>query len=559
MLSYYLIIKKSYSTKSKLSKNFYFSYNVVNLSTICYLLKLLAQLDPLLKDIIRKMYKDTMRKVINRSGAIKYILAIAPLLLTLGLLSYQILIVGGAPHIPLILGVAIASLFGIIQGNEWQDIQKGISVSITRSIPVICIFMAVGMTIGSWILSGTVPLFTKTGLSILEPSTFLPMTCIVCAIISVATGTSWGTIGTLGLALLGIGESMGIPAYLCAGAIVSGAWFGDKMSPLSDTTNFAAGIVGTNLYAHIRNMLPTTIPSILVALIIYFLIGKEYTSDIAESGGVELLSDTLDQTFIFNGWLLAPPLVILITIIRKIAPLPGIFMGVVTAGIVAIAVQGATLADVLNVLMLGYDSQTGVTQIDQLLSKGGIMSMMWVISLVMIALAFGGVLEQTGALSTILDPLIKKLNSRSKLVLATLLATFGFNLTSNAFVAYTIPGRMFTPVFRGMKLSSANVSRLLEDGATMTAPLIPWNSGAVFVSGTLGIPTLSYAPFAFANWIAPLIDIFWGMTGWFMPTASDEELTSWEEADEQIIVNGVSVSATEFINSGAAKPSGSDY
>lgn len=197
------------------------------------------------------------------------IFAVIPIILTVALLSYQVLIVKGSPHIPLIFGIAITACIGMVNGFLWRDIQDGISKAVATAIPVIFIFMAVGMTISTWILCGTVPLLTKFGLIILNPTIFLPVSCLVCALISVVTGTSWGTLGTIGLALLSIGESLGVPSHVSAGAIVSGAWFGDKMSPLSDTTNFASAIVGADLYAHIRNMLPTTVPAMLIAFVIY--------------------------------------------------------------------------------------------------------------------------------------------------------------------------------------------------------------------------------------------------------------------------------------------------
>ena len=474
------------------------------------------------------------------------IFAVTPIILTVALLSYQVLIVKGSPHIPLIFGIALTAFIGMLNGFSWLDIQDGISKAVATAIPVIFIFMAVGMTISTWILCGTVPLLTKFGLIILNPTIFLPVSCLVCALISVVTGTSWGTLGTIGLALLSIGESLGIPSHVSAGAIVSGAWFGDKMSPLSDTTNFASAIVGADLYAHIRNMLPTTLPAMLIAFVIYSVLGAEYGAEIMDTGGTRALEQALDQNFVLNGWVLLPPLVVLITIVRKVPALPGIFLGVITAGCIAIVVQDASPAEVFTVMMNGYESTTGDLQIDQLLSKGGIMAMMWVISLVIIAIAFGGTLETTGCLGTIVTFLLQRLRGSAKLVFGTLLVTFGFNLTSNAFVAYTVPGRMFAPAFRGLGLSSVNVSRLLEDGATMTAPLIPWNSGAIFVTATLGIPALAYAPFAFANWIAPLLDILWGATGRFMPRASEEEIQRWIARDEMIILDNRAIRASDL-------------
>lgn len=472
--------------------------------------------------------------------------ALLPIGATLGILTYHIFVNQGGPHVPLILGIFITTIFGLVHGYHWSDMQDGMVENIAISVPVLGIFFAVGMTISTWILCGTVPFLTGLGLTIMAPSAFLPLTCIVCSVVSVFTGTSWGTVGTLGLALLGIGEGMGVPAHLTAGAIVSGAWFGDKMSPLSDTTNFAAAIAGADLYAHIRNMLPSTIPSMLIALLLYSIIGLNFGSEILQDNNLELLASLIDATFTLNILVLIPPAVILLTIMRKIPALPGIFLGVIAAGLVAIFVQGSSPGEVMKTMMSGYTSNTGNEQLDTLLSKGGVMSMMWVVSLIMIAMAFGGVLEKTQCLSVIIRALLRRLSTRFSLITAALFSSFGFNLCSNAFIAYTVPGRMYAPAFRGMGLSTTNLSRVLEDGATMSAPLIPWNSGAVYVSGTLGIPTVVYAPFAFSNWIAPLFDLLWAWTGYFIPEATDGEMQMWADRNEEIVRAGQKLSAAEL-------------
>lgn len=474
------------------------------------------------------------------------LVASIPIVLTMSILMYHIFVDGGGPHIPLMLGIFITTLFGLAHNYSWAEMQDGIVSNVAISIPVLGIMLTVGMTISTWILCGTVPFLTVLGLTFLAPATFLPVTCIICAIVSVATGTSWGTVGTLGLALLGIGEGMGIPMQFTAGAVVSGAWFGDKISPLSDTTNFTAAIVGVDLYAHIRNMLPSTVPSMALALILYSIIGYEFGDNLIQSDDIALITSVIEESFSLNLLVLLPPIVILVTVIKKTPALPGIFLGVVAASFVAIALQGASLGDVLKTMMTGYVGNTGNDQLDTLLSKGGIMSMMWVISLIMIAMAFGGVLEKTKCLDVILRAILGRMSTRASLVTGSLLSAIGFNLCSNAFIAYTLPGRMFAPAFRGMRLSTANLSRVLEDGATMSAPLIPWNSGAVFVSSTLGIPTVLYAPFAFSNWIAPLFDLLWAWTGYFIPQATDAEVKTWANRDEAIIRDGRRISALEL-------------
>ena len=447
-------------------------------------------------------------------------MALAPIAITLALLAYHIFVNGGGPHVPLFLGVFVASLFGVARGHRWLDIQSGIVDSIALAVPVIGIFFVVGMTIGTWILSGTVPYLTLIGLEFLSPNLFLPITCIVCALVSVFTGTSWGTVGTFGLALLAIGEGVGMPIYWTAGAIVSGAWFGDKMSPLSDTTNFAAAIVEANLYAHIRTMLPTTVPSMVIALVVYWFVGSRFVTGVVDNDMLDLYAVGLNDTFVLNAAVLIPPVVIGITIYRKLPPLPGIFMGVLAAGVIAFTAQHASVGEILDAMMNGYVSNTGNEQLDRLLTKGGMISMMWVVSLIMIAMALGGVLQKTQCLTVIVRAILERVSGRAGIISAALLSVFGFNLTSNAFIAYSIPGRMFAPAFRRLALAPTNLSRALEDGATMTAPLIPWNTGGVYVSQTLGVPTLLYAPFAIANWLAPVFDLLWAWTGLFVPARS---------------------------------------
>lgn len=473
----------------------------------------------------------------QKSNTMPWFVAILPIVATMLILLYQTVVLNGPPHIPLIFGVAFTSILGIVRGLKWESIQNAMVNSVATSLPVLAIFMVVGMTIGSWIASGTVPLLSMIGLKILSPDLFLPAVCIICALISVFTGTSWGTVGTIGLALLGIGESMGVANYLTAGAIISGAWFGDKMSPLSDTTNFTASITGTDLYAHIKNMFPTTLPAILIALILYYFLGKNGDMSSMKDAQILAFSSVLKQNFNLNPIVLLPMLIIGLTIWRKLHPIPGIFLGVAAASLIALSVQQMSFAQLLETLMFGYQSQTGDLQADQLLSKGGIMSMSWVITLIMIAMALGGVLEVTGCFAAILNLLLKVIKGSKSLVAVSLFSVISFNCVSNAFIAYALPGRMLAPVFRGHRLSTANASRLLEDGATMTAPLIPWNSGAVFVSSTLGVPTLLYAPFAFANWCAPIISLFWGVTGWFLPKASQSEIEAWNAQSHPILLD----------------------
>ena len=473
------------------------------------------------------------------------LMAILPIALTIALLMIQLFIYDDfTPHIPLALGILITGALAWKRGYRWADMEAGIYHVANVGLPSIAILMTVGMIIGVWILSGTVPLLIYYGLAILSPGIFLFAACLICAIISLATGTSWGTTGTIGLALVGIGEGLGIPLYLSAGAVVSGAFFGDKMSPLSDTTNLAPAVCGTDLWSHIRGMIFTTGPAMLVALALYGYLGIEYAGGALQTETVELISGNLQESFYLSWWLLLPPAVVVVLAVGRFPALPSIFAGVFLGGIVAVVAQGVSLHDVFDAMQNGYSSQTGIETVDKLLSKGGIQSMTWIITLVLIALGFGGILEQTRCLEVVLERILQAAKGRFGLIASSTGAAVGTNVvTGDVYLSLALPGRMFAPAFRGRGLSTTNLSRSVEDGGTLVSPLIPWNVGGAFVAGTLGVETLVYAPFAFACWLSPLFGLLWALTGWFVPAASEAERQQWRDLDEPLMVDGELVAA----------------
>ncbi len=466
-----------------------------------------------------------------------FFMALLPIVLTMALMMLQLFIFKDfTPHIPLALGIMITGVMAWKWGYRWQEMETGLFSVIAVALPSIAILMTVGMIIGVWILCGTVPLLVYYGLAILSPGIFLVAASIVCAIISLSTGTSWGTVGTVGLALVGIGEGLGIPMCFTGGAVVSGSFFGDKMSPLSDTTNLSPAVCGTDLWSHIKGMIPTTAPAMIIALIIYTIIGMKYSGGTIQGESVALISAKLQETFFLSWWLLIPPLVVVVLAMKKYPALPSIFTGVVVGGIIAVIAQGVSIHDVFVAMQSGYKSQTGIAVVDKLLTKGGIQSMTWTITLMMIALGFGGILEKTHCLEVILEKVMKVAKGRFGLITASTCASVGTNaVTGDVYLAIALPGRMFIPAYRGQGLSPTNLSRSIEDGGTLVSPLIPWNVGGAFVAGTLGIPTLVYAPFAFACWISPLLDILYAATGWFVPKATDEEKQRWKNLNESII------------------------
>lgn len=472
-------------------------------------------------------------------------LALLPIILTLGLLALQLFYFGDfTPHIPLICGLAITSLLGVLRGMEWLDIREGIFHVIHVSMPSLAVLIVVGMIIGVWIASGTVPTLIYYGLVLLNPSIFLAAAMVLCAVVSLSLGTSWGTVGTIGLALMGIGAGFGIPAYWTAGAIVSGAFFGDKISPLSDTTNLAPAVTGVTVFDHIQNMLPTTIPAMLIALTLYLVAGYALIEPgDTEFGAINLIITRLEQEFVL-GWVpLLPALIVIVLALMRKTPLPSLFAGVLAGAVVAFFLQGEGVHDVFTYAQSGYKIDTGVADIDSLLNSGGILSMMWTISLMLIALGFGGALERTGCLEAIIMAIISRVKTFATVQISAIGMAFATNVVAgDPYISIALPGRMFAPLYRGMGYSTLNLSRAVEEGGTLMSPLIPWNAGGAFVISALGLGIMSgnlenllYIPLAFACWTAPLIGIFYAMTGLFSPRATDAERETWESSDEDVM------------------------
>lgn len=481
----------------------------------------------------------------TRPGLPPLWLALLPIVLTLGLLALQLFYYGDfTPHIPLILGLAITGLLGVLRGQGWMDIREGVFHVIHVSMPSLSVLIVVGMIIGVWIASGTVPTLIYYGLTLLNPQIFLVAAMVLCAVVSLSLGTSWGTVGTVGVALMGIGAGFGIPAYWTAGAVVSGAFFGDKISPLSDTTNLAPAVTGVNIFDHIRNMLPTTMPAMLIALVIYFIAGTWLISPAETSmARIDAITDTLAAQFTL-GWVpMIPALVVIVLAVTRRPPLPSLFAGVLLGGIIAIFLQGAGLHDVFTYAQSGYAIETGVADIDSLLNAGGIQSMMWTISLMLIALGFGGALERTGCLEAIINAIISRVKSFTAVQSSAIATAFATNVVAgDPYISIALPGRMYAPLYRGMGYSTLNLSRAVEEGGTLMSPLIPWNAGGAFVITALSLgvmdgnlTNLLYIPLAFACWTAPLIGILYAVTGWFSPQATDAERREWDRQNEDVL------------------------
>jgi NhaC family Na+:H+ antiporter len=457
------------------------------------------------------------------------LIALIPVVILIAMLGYSIFGLGldletGGSHIPLILGAAVAAAVASYLGYPWKEIQESLVKGITLALGAILILMTIGILIGTWMASGIVPAMIYYGLKLMSPSIFLVTTCVICAIVSLSTGSSWSTAGTVGVALIGIGATMNIPVGMVAGAIISGAYFGDKMSPLSDTTNLAPATAGTDLFTHVRHMTYSGLPSLAIALLMFAVVGAGYRAENVETGDVALMLDTIDRAFRISPWLLLPPALVILMVVFRIPALPALLAGAILGAVVAALAQGTSLTEIIQVGFNGFVSDTGVDKVDNLLSRGGLMSMMNTIALVMAALAFGGVMEGAGMLEALAASILKLARSVGSLVVATIATCIGMNIIApDQYLSIVVPGRMYRNAYTKRHLHPKNLSRLLEGSGTLSSPLVPWNTCGAFMGSVLGVTAGSYFVYAFFNLVNPIVCIVLGYTGWTMHKMTPEE------------------------------------
>lgn len=436
----------------------------------------------------------------------------------------SIVVYGTDPHIPMLLGVFVAALVGYRAGYSWDLIQEGMLKGISNSLQAIVILLIIGILIGVWIVTGVVPTLLYYGLKILSPEIFLPAAVVICAITSLATGTSWGTTGTIGVALMGIGAGLGFPLPVVAGAVLSGAYFGDKMSPLSDTTNLAPAMAGTDIYTHIRHMTYTSGVAFALTLAIEIGLGFFYGGGEEDLAAVQEILATLERNFTVGPWHVIPAILVIVCAYRKYPAIPGLVAGVLSAVVLGVIFEGTSYPELLEVGYAGYASNTGVEAVDSLLSKGGFTSMLYAISIVIVAMMFGGIMEQTNQLKVIVDRILRLATSNASLISSTVLTCLGANLVlCDQYMAIVMGGRMYAQAYRDRGLHPKNLSRAVEDSATVTANLVPWNSGGAYQAATLGVATIAYLPFNFFCWLSPLVTLFFGWTGWTIAPADKTE------------------------------------
>ncbi len=431
----------------------------------------------------------------------------------------------GSNQIALILSAAVAGVIAIYLGYDWLEIQKGIVKSISSAMSAIIILFMIGALSGTWLLSGVVPAMIYYGLQILNPTIFLFAACVVAAIVSLATGSSWSTIATVGVALLGIGKALGMGEGVIAGAIISGAYFGDKMSPLSDTTNLAPAMAGTDLFTHIRYMIFTTGPSILISLVIFLVWGFTFDSSVSNDEIPHILT-AIDGAFNINPFLFLVPVVVIYMIVKKIPALPALLAGTLMGALFAVIFQPQIFDGISGIsndpLKSGYIAvmkamytnisiTTENTLVNDLLSTGGMAGMLNTIWLILTAMIFGGVMESAHMLQRIASAIIRLAHSTGSLIATTAATSVFFNVTaSDQYLAIVVPGRMFRSTYKDRGLKPEVLSRTLEDSGTVTSVLVPWNTCGATQSTVLGVSTFAYAPFAFFNIISPFMTIIFG-------------------------------------------------
>ena len=448
---------------------------------------------------------------------------------------------GGEPHIALIIAASFAAIIGVANGWKWNYMEQGILASINRSMQAILILAIVGAMICSWLAAGTIPSMMYYGIKVISPKVFLVTACILCSIVSLATGSSWSTAGSMGVALIGVGTALGFPVAMTAGAVVSGAYFGDKMSPLSDTTNLAPAMAGATLFGHIKHMVYTTGTSLVIALVAYAVMGFMHASNNAvDMSVVDEISTFIQGSSKISVLSLLPPIFVIVAVAMKFPAIPsligGVFIGVPFFFWNKTAVETATGLPLKNSIFTimnngismgqvpeGTEDGSIISQLASLLSNDGTQGMMWTISIILCAMCFGGIVDVTGVMGTVAQGLLKVAKGRGGLVLATELMCLITNaVCCDQYLALVLPGRMFKEKFEDMKLRPENLSRALEDCGTITSNFFPWNTCGATMRNFLNVDS-SYIPYAILNWLNPVVSVFFGYTGITMTKLTDEE------------------------------------
>lgn len=425
-----------------------------------------------------------------------------------------ILLKTGGPMIGLFMSWIIIYLFCKILRIEFGRIIGGAYEAIRVVVPTVCLLMAIGVMIGTWLQSGTIATIIVGGLRLIDPTWLLPLTLLFCAVLSLVTGTSYGSVGSAGVAMMAIGNAMGIHPGMVAGAVICGSMFGDKISPLSDTTNLAPAVAGAKLGDHVRSMLWTTLPPFLISLVLFTILGIRQTSGDYNAGDLNLYIEALNGEFQLGLVTLIPAVLIIVLLLLKVEAIVALGISAVAAGAVSVFWQGASLQSVIQIAYNGYTTgiENGILQ--TILNRGGMSSMLQYVAIICFAVGMGGMLEKLGVLENILEMIMSHIRSDGTLILATLLVGYVVSLIScSQPMAHVLTGRLMAPLFRERKIVPEILSRCLEDAGTLAGPMIPWHGYCVYMSGTLGVAWAAFFPYLFLLYLTPFFSVFYGFTG----------------------------------------------
>lgn len=471
--------------------------------------------------------------------------ALTPVAVLVALLSFSVYLFGedasfGPNQIALCTAAVVAALIGWRNGLDWNGIETSIVSGVGVAVKPVIILFCVGSLIGSWIMSGTVPTMIYYSLLLLDPAIFYAAACVICALIALSIGSSWTVAGTVGIALIGAAAGMGLSMEITAGAIISGAYFGDKMSPLSETTNLAPAVAGTDLFTHIGHMVWTTLPAITIALILYSFIGMNIDSA-ASADDLAITLRLLQDNFVLSPMLLLPVVMLLVMANRKLPAIPTILSGAAAGILLALLFQRevimALAEDAPNLflglfqgvwatLFDGFVLESGNATLDDLMTRGGMSSMLETVWLILCAMVFGAVMERTGLLQCLVDYALSFVHNTGSLIATTIATCIGANIiTSDQYISVVLPGRMYKMEYVKRRLDVKNLSRALEDAGTVTSPLVPWNTCGAYMSGTLGVATFLYLPYCFFNLICPVVSVIYGITNFKISPAQEEAPT----------------------------------
>jgi len=461
----------------------------------------------------------------------------------LGIIMYSIFFSYGELHMPLLFAAALAALVGVINKWKWAYIERGILSGIDRSMQACLILLLVGIIVSTWKAGGVIPSMIYYGLNIIDPAYFLVTVCLLCSFVSLCIGSSYTTAGTIGVAMIGVSIGIGIDPAMTAGAVVSGSYFGDKMSPLSDTTNLAPATAGTDVFTHIRHMVYTVTPSYLIALVAFFILGRSEANDSLSMDLAKVLQEEIQNEFVVSPLLLIPVLILILAVGFKIPVLPAMSIGIACGLLCMGIVQGIPVAEWFNIMHYGYAANSTAVlnesyTVADIIGGGGFNYMLWTVSIVLCSMTFSGVLESTGMMASLAEAILKFAKKDGQLILITICSCIFINLiAADQYLAIILPGRMYKQAYEDKRLKSKNLSRALEDSATLTSPLVPWNVCGATMAGFLGVPTLAYLPYAVLNYVNPFISIIYGFTGVTIEKMTDEEYNSVLEQralDEEI-------------------------